>query len=128
MTEWQMYWLLRLDGIKDMFEVITVLLTIAVVLLGIGFLVCFFISKADEHEDATRVAKSLKHGFLITVLLCLFFTFVWILLPTTKQMAAILVVPKIINNEQVQELPEKIVELGNEWMDDKIKELKGAEQ
>ena len=50
--------------------------------------------------------------FLIGVCLVVVGTFT----PTTKQMAVILVAPKVINNEQVQELPNQIMELANDWL------------
>ncbi len=39
-------------------------------------------------------------------------------IPSTKQMAAIMVLPKIINNEKVQGIPDKILDLGIEWLDE----------
>ena len=33
-------------------------------------------------------------------------------------MCAIKAIPVIVNNEQVQELPNKVVELANEWIDE----------
>ena len=38
--------------------------------------------------------------------------------PTTKEMCAIKLVPMIANDEQVQELPNKVVDLANEWLDE----------
>ena len=43
---------------------------------------------------------------------------IWTFIPTTKQMAAVMVLPKIINNESVQEMPDKIFKLGIEWLDE----------
>ena len=40
------------------------------------------------------------------------------LLPTPKQAAAIIIVPSIINNEHVQQLPDKITQLGLEWLEE----------
>ena len=59
------------------------------------------------------VAKCIKVG-----LLCAFFSLVACLTPTTKEAAAIIVIPVIANNEQVQELPNKILELGNDWLEE----------
>lgn len=51
-------------------------------------------------------------------LVFLFFNLGW-LIPTTKEMVAILVVPKIANNEKIQQLPDNLLNLVNDW----IKEL-----
>jgi hypothetical protein len=39
------------------------------------------------------------------------------LLPSTKQMAVLIVVPKILNNEHVKQLPDKLIALCNDWLD-----------
>lgn len=41
-----------------------------------------------------------------------------IFLPSTKQMGAIFVVPAIVNNKRVQEYPEKVLDLGLEWLEE----------
>ena len=41
-----------------------------------------------------------------------------IFIPTTKEMCAIKIIPRVVNNEKVQELPEKFVELANEWVEE----------
>ena len=41
-----------------------------------------------------------------------------VFLPSTKQMAAIMIVPKIVNNEKVQTIGNKIYDLAVEWMDE----------
>ena len=38
--------------------------------------------------------------------------------PSTKQMAAIIVVPKIANSEKVQTVGNKLYDLAVEWMDE----------
>lgn len=47
------------------------------------------------------------------------------LVPTTKEMAAIIVIPKVANSESVQGLGEGVVELAKAWMQelkpDKVK-------
>ena len=44
------------------------------------------------------------------------------LLPTTKQMAALIVVPKVISavaeSETIQKLPAKVLNLANEWIEE----------
>lgn len=41
-----------------------------------------------------------------------------VLTPSTKQMAAILIVPAIVNNEEVQKLPNSILGLADEWLEE----------
>jgi len=50
--------------------------------------------------------------------ICLFSWLAIAFLPTTKQACAIYVIPRIVNNKEVQELPEKVVDLANEWLEE----------
>ena len=58
------------------------------------------------------------------VFLLLFSTFI----PKSKTIAAMYLVPKIIENKQVSELPEKMVKLLNVKMDDWINDLAGEKK
>ncbi len=53
-------------------------------------------------------------------------------IPSTKQMAAIMIVPKIVNNEKVQTIGNKVYDLAVEWMEElkpnKESEVKDAEK
>ena len=40
------------------------------------------------------------------------------LVPSTAQMAAIVVVPRIVNNEQVQTVGSRLYDLATEWLDE----------
>lgn len=39
-------------------------------------------------------------------------------LPTTKEMCVIKAIPMLVNNDEVQEIPEKVLELATEWLDE----------
>ena len=103
----QMYWLLMLDNIRDLFVVIIIILMlIAVVFLGLSDL-------GDSLNPQQR--KKWAILFIFAILFCsIAVTFI----PATKQMAAIIVVPKIINNEKVQQMPEELLNLGMDWLGD----------
>lgn len=124
MTGWQLYWILRLDtinatagGIAGGFGCLFCIGLIIYIIMKIG-------NQYDEDEDLTKVAKALGK-YLIIFLCCFVFTLMAALfIPTTKQAAAIIVVPKIINNESVKKLPDNLVELANEWVKTQTKNLK----
>ncbi len=126
MTGWQMYWLLRLDGIKDMFQGLAAICT-TVGVIGLAASVIFkFIYIMDKEDDGVlEVANYLRKPIFVLFVVSGIALLGQMLLPSTKQMAAIIVVPKIVNNKQAQEMPENLIELCNEWTKDKIKELKG---
>lgn len=110
MTESTIYWITRLTSLKEGLEVGGVILLIlsgVVILLGI---------MAWCLEQSETGKKSLKISILVFILGGLI-AFSSIFVPTTKEMCAIKAIPVIINNEQVQELPNKVVELANDWID-----------
>ncbi len=127
MSAWDMYWLLRLDGIRTATESFSVL---SGILATLGIILYIASCEAMNKDDAeAEIAhKFLKRPMYIISTLFVFFIFLVVALPTTKQMAAIIVVPKIVNNEQIQEIPENLLELCNEWTKDKIKEIKGTDK
>ena len=42
---------------------------------------------------------------------------IFTLIPTEKDIATIIVIPKIVNNEKVQQIPSKILDLATDWLD-----------
>lgn len=106
MTTMQMYWLVMLDSIN-----------IGSVFMCIIFGVCTFAMigfAVDLGTCPTFVkvcAPLFMLFFLVSFATCVF-------LPSTKQMAAIMIVPKIVNNEKVQTIGNKVYDLAVEWMDE----------
>ena len=102
LTTMQMYWIAILDNIK------VVAITISVLSGILSFPLVF--EWIDEQI----------HG--ITPLLSLFMAVLgfaaFAFLPSTKQMAAIMIVPKIVNCEKVQSIGNKVYDLAVEWMDE----------
>lgn len=101
-TQTQMYWLVTLDGISK--------LSFTLALVGVAWL---FVGLA-------YVSEFRKHRWMIPVSIAvallgmLAATFV----PTTKQMAAIVVVPRIANNEKIRDAGSRLYDLAVEWMEE----------
>lgn len=110
-TESEMYWLTRLTSLKD-----------GVIGIGAGMMIlfgtiCFVALLAwfmEEREGAKKWIKFSLPLFMLGGLIA----FSSIFIPTTKEMCAIKAIPVIVNNKQVQELPNKVVELANEWIEE----------
>ena len=107
-----MYWITRFDGISTF-------LVIGGLFLGISGLICATGSILDNET------KIVKCG-LCASLLGVIFLAVSIFVPSTKEMAAILMVPAIANNEKVQDVGNKLYDLTVEWLDE-FKPSKGQE-
>ena len=111
----QMYWLTRLDHLSDVLTVTCVLLvlsTIGILIAGGIMQDCSFSGETNE-RGRKFVGKTpfMAAAFVVTLLLNA-------LIPTTKEMAAIIVIPSVLNNEKVQTVGNKLYDLAAEWMDE----------
>ena len=130
-TPCQMYWLVKLDDIRLgianlMWLPITWLVITAIVS------VAALAATADEEQSLReRVWRRIKKAML----LCIPMPFLMVALqltaafiPSTKQMAAIVVVPKLVNSEKVQTAGNKLYDIAVEWMDELKPRKDGAKE
>jgi hypothetical protein len=101
-TMTQMYWIVTLDSIVE------VMCFLSVVLL-FGTVAAFGFAVSTEDHWWLPITSSL----MLLVSLA-----GWTLTPSTRQMAAILVVPKIVNSEKLQTAGNRLYDLAVEWMDE----------
>jgi hypothetical protein len=105
-----MYWLVKLDDIKSLLNGFC--FGTGMILL-VGIMVCsIYIIGEDKKE---YIKKSVITAISLSVLI-LFVSAINTFIPSTKQIAAIIVLPKIINNEQIQSFPNKLLDLSEEWL------------
>lgn len=97
-----MYWLVKFDDIRavsgglGMFCLFCAIMTIPLLVEG-------------DHKKWFCLTKILVAGFLIGIAN-------WTFLPSTKQMAAIVLVPAVLNNKDVQEIGAKTADLGKDLL------------
>ena len=125
-TGCQLYWLTRCDEIKALLEpgfgwgLFWFISTVALLISTIVGVATEGSPENSEDYDIFRIATAAKR---ISKPVCIVFS-VFILLgatisaliPTTKEMAAIVVIPAVANSESVQGLGEGIVNLAKDWM------------
>lgn len=76
---------------------------------------------AYDYDSGAKLMPASKRGVRVSsfvLILSVPILLAACLTPSTKEMCAIKVIPVIANNEGVQELPNKVVELANEWMEE----------
>ena len=116
-TPGQLYWLTRCDSLCGLFEGT---LTAGAVLLAalVVFLVCTAINLAEEPDNLTILegARKLRKGAVAALALVVACATCRALTPTTREMAAILVMPRIANSQTVGDLAGGVVALAREWM------------
>ena len=101
-TTTQMYWIVTLDSMIAAMVVLTLLFVIATV-------AAFGIAATANDHWWLPITSSIM--LLVSIA-------GWTFTPSTKQIAAILVVPKIVNSEKFQTAGNRLYDLAVEWMDE----------
>lgn len=120
-----LYWIIKLDDIRSCLG------GIAIGLLVLGFVMVMILAAAyadQEKKDKKILEIGCKIGLPI-IFLGLLSYIGHSLCPSTKQMAAIIILPKMVNevqaNEQLKQIPKDLIGLTREWIEElrpKVKE------
>lgn len=112
-TGWQIYWITRLDNIGLFFVVMS-----SISVIGLFALIPFWLEDWIYKKRATLIIS------------VLFFMFMGlsVLIPSTKEMAFIVLMPKIANSTFVDGLPGELLqlkELSIQYMEEKLRSREG---
>ena len=123
MTAWQIYLILKLDAIRDAASIIA---AIAFMLSTVFYLAYAMAISEDDILEVSRKAKKvmLSMGWKSLIIALAFGAFN-ILLPSTKQMVAMIVLPKIAQDKQVQRMPNKLLDVLDVKLDKLLQNEKG---
>ena len=117
--ESSMYWLTRMDHICEALTAAWVLcVTVGGILIGMCLLM-------GSDIDADKSRRVIRVGVVLS-LLSAFLLVGRIFVPTTKEMAAIKIIPAIANNETLRKDASEMYGLAREWMSDTLK-VKGKD-
>ena len=115
-TSSQIYWLTRLDPLEGLF----VLMFVLGLFPYIVSLLIYLAGRANGDEEVAATCKKISRITLpVWIIGILGMTFV----PNTKEAAAIWVVPKVVNNDQMQSIGTnslQVVELGLKCLQDRL--------
>lgn len=111
-TPFDIYFITRLDNIVALFSIV---LTIAAIVTPVLFIVGCIVSTEGEEELSKKLLKLSKILFLLVVIP---FSLGRVFTPTTKEACAIVVIPAIANNTEVQDLGKDIIELAHQWVEE----------
>jgi len=111
---WQIYLIGKLNTLIQLcVAMMTILATI-----GAWHCVLYFVAHGKEKfKELLRLARN----YIIGVLVFMMLTFA---LPTTKLMLAMIVIPAIVNNKAVQQLPDLAIKAAKEWLNDAANQTK----
>ena len=132
MSEWSIYWILKLDSIIAYTGGVAVfagILSLFAIAFLIGSIIWIYEAKFGSDER-----KSMKKILWITIptgvgfpLLLIIFSLTSYLLPTTKEYLVITSVSYATNNERIVTTADKLFDGVEEYIDKKLSELKGGE-
>lgn len=114
-----LYWITRLDGFNALGFMFTFIGGLVGAITGVIFLANKHSSDFGHNE--IPILRKLSSSFLS---MCVLGTTILLFVPTTKEMAAIIVIPKIANSEKIQNLGNEVYDLAIDWM----KEIKEGKQ
>ena len=123
-TTAQMYWLTRLtplgSGVRAIIDILAPL-TIGILVAGL------LMQEPGSFKDETRrIGRKLVKASPFVAVLAVVLLIANCLLPTTKEMAAILIIPRVANSEKVQTVGNHLYDLACEWMEE-LRPAKGKE-
>lgn len=127
-TESEIYWITRLDGIEMFFEICAIFMTTVYVVL-LAFTIFHWVFKNDKDFDENDKAryKILKKLSLFCFLPFIVFLSGAFLIPNTKEMCAIKIIPMVANQEDMKEIPADLAGLAREWIEE-LKPSKSTEK
>lgn len=114
------YWFTRLDHIHSFLDGFDVFSSCLIIFSIIVFVIAWGIKQyACDNEEklmALTVKKFAIWTFCIAGIFNIMICTCLVFIPTTKEMAAIYVIPKIVNNEKLNNIGNEMLNLANEWM------------
>lgn len=116
MSTGMLYLLLKMDAIRGCFIALFFMLLVFCICSCIGTAFCC------EILDKEFIEKLKKFKLSLLFIGAFLFFLIGKMLPTTKQMAILIVVPKVINvvenSETLKMIPSKVLKLADEWIEE----------
>lgn len=112
-SPFELYMILKLDDIRDLFTTLAIPLWLFCILSAIGLAIWLIASIPErDNGDVQTLGRVIKKTVLVSFGALFVVVLLQAVIPTTRQMAAILVVPAIVNSEFMQkDLPADLREI-----------------
>lgn len=122
-TALDIYLVTRCDAIKNLLEWITLISVFCsiVLLIAAGCM----LSDSDFHKMTKLVFKLI---YFVTFPIAVFSCSLNVLTPKSNEVAAMIVIPKIANREEIKDCCQHIYQLAVEWMDELRPTKKGNQK
>lgn len=120
-TAWQIYLITRLDALIGVSVVILIFTGLVIIVTLVKWQT--YSDNYDWKDNKENLVPIFKKWLKIEFALLIMSLFVIVTIPTSKEAAAILIIPKIANNEHVQNIPNKTLELVEKQLDQWIQNI-----
>lgn len=114
-TESTLYWITRLDKIINVVDVVTTIFGCATI-----FISTIYLYYKSDSDNLFEQSPGFRTPFILSVAIFALGALTLAFIPSTKEMCAIKVIPAIANNPKVEAIPDKILDLANKYMDEKL--------
>ena len=106
-SPWLIYWLMQLDSICKFVDVVAFLGSLLLLILTVIRTASKSAPKNDTGAHAFYDATTNLYKFSCVIIPI--FVLLNVFIPNTKTVAAMILIPPIVNNEQVQQIPDDIL-------------------
>ena len=115
------YLIETVDGLIEIFSIIGSIGAIGCLVLFFSFRLqeTDYYTNEKEKDTFRKTTSKVFKGFVFFLVLFIFTQ----LIPNSKTLIAMTMIPPVINNEQVQELPENVLDFINDYLKEKRDEL-----
>lgn len=110
MSSFEVYLIMKLDVLNFTLALFGWLMILAI---GIGTTV-----SASDDEGLDYLEKAKKYIFWAVSLIC-----ITVILPTTKQVVSMIVIPPIVNNDKVQKIPKRLLDILDKNLSEILSEI-----
>jgi len=93
---------------------------ISLIIVGLVGLIMIFMGVSDGNDKLIKAGRKLLYWLSIPLAICIF-------TPSSKTLAAMYIIPKIADSTFMQQVPDKLNSLANEWLNKQIKDIKAEE-
>ena len=124
-TPFQIYLISIADSLAIPFFIIVAASIIGSVICGIWW-ATRIADGYNTDDDDKIITKKARKSTLTLFLIAIVTSFVCVFIPDTKTLIAMYTIPPIVNNKEVQKLPENLVKFANDYLEklDKKEESK----
>lgn len=112
-TPFTVYLISRLTPLYEFIVALNIASIVAVIIASILYVVV-----AVDHDWDDDIARMIRRCARWFVIMFLVFGALTVVIPSTKDAAAMIVLPRIANSQSVQELGDTVVELAKAWCED----------